>query len=338
MERLVFSTEKFYELMVKPHFADLNPVGDTPGKPGSFSVMDNVTSSKKIIDLIGGGNILERKEASCNILYKPVAGLATRKIETDKLWGATKSCDEEFYDDCFEDFRNQSEIFTRFVIQWFGKLVKKDINSNAYFGKVARTNDATGYWSWNKYDGIFTWLARYVADGSIPADQSSTIASGPLTPAGCYGIIEWAYSHQNDLMAAMPDGEKAFYVSRKIADGYRSYLKSIGGNSEISLHTNSSTGLLMHEGIQIVVEPFWAPIMRLLNGGNDANACILTLQGNFVFGTDKKYGVKDQEGKTVGFSTWFDVNEQSWKFLTGLKAGTQIAYPELVVVAMTPIN
>lgn len=335
MKRLIINTQRYYELMVKPHFADLNPVGDAPGVPGAFTVMDDVTSSKKCIDVIGGGNILQRKDASCDVIYTPVAGLRVRTIEVDKLYGATKSCDEEFYTGCLEDFQNQSEVFFDFVVEWFGKLLKKDINSNAYFGDTKRANDASGVWSWNKYDGIFKWYARYIADGTIAAAQTAAIASGALTDAACFAIIVWAYDSQTELMAMLPDEMKAFYVSRKIASGYRKYMQSIGGAYEIELFTTSSKKYLAYEGIPIIVEAQWNPVMAALNNGTQANACILTIKGNFTFATDKTYGVQDENGKYVGFATWFDFPKQTWLYLAGMKAGTQIAYPELSVIALT---
>lgn len=338
MTRLTIDTGRFFDLMVKPHFADLNPVGDTPGAPGAFTVMDNVPSKRKILDIIGGGAIIERKEASCDIQYKPVASLKPRTIEVDKLYGATTTCDEEFYAGCMEDFQNDSDVFVKFVIDWFGRLVKKDIQSNAFFGNIERGNDPNNFWSWNKYDGIFKWIARYIADGTIAAAQQSSIASGALTPTDCYNVIKWAYQNQTDLMAMLPEDMKAFYVSRQIAFGYREYLRQTSGAFNTGLYTGSTQGLLEYEGIPIVVEATWNPIMAALNGGVQANACILTIKGNFTWATDKTYGVQDENGDYVGFATWFNFSKQSWEFLTGLKAGTQLAYPELVVFASTAIS
>lgn len=334
MQKLILDTQAFYEMMVQPHFADLNPTGDAPGTPGSFTVMDNVSSKSRIIDIIGGSNILQRRAASCDIDYKPVAGLKTRTIEVDKLYGATKTCDEEFYTGCLEDFQNESETFLDFVASWFGKIVKMDINSNSFFGNTERA-DGT-FWSWNKFDGIFKWYARYIADNTIKSQQVQTLAEGSLTPTQCYEIIKWAYDNQTDLMAMLPEDMKAFYVSRKIAKGYREYLRQTGGGNDISMYTGSTKKFLSYEDIPIIVEPLWNPIMSALNNGTEANACILTLAGNFTFATDKKYGVQDESGNYVGFATWFNFTKQSWEFLTGLKAGTQIAYPELSVFAVTP--
>jgi hypothetical protein len=337
MERLIIDTQQYYTLMVKPHFADLNPVGDVPGTPGSFTVMDDVSSKKKIIDLLGGGNILERKDASCEIQYKPVAGLKPRTIEADKLYGGTKTCDEEFYTGCLEDFQSQSDKFLNFIIDWFGKIMKKDINSNAFFGNIERANDPNGVWSWNKFDGIFKWYGRYIADGTIAASQTTNIASGALTPTDCFNILQWAFDAQTDIMASLPEGMKAFYVSRKIANGYWKFLKQTGGANNIGYYTNGSP-MLEFEGIPVIIEPLWNPIMNTLNGGAEANACILTLRGNFTFATDKNYGVQNKDGKYVGMAVWFNVDEQAWKVLSGMKAGTNIAYPELTTIALTPIN
>lgn len=185
---------------------------------------------------------------------------------------------------------------------------------------------------------MFKWLARYVADGTIAAAQTTTIAAGALSAADCYAVIKWAYENQTDLMAMLPDGQKAFYVSRKIAWGYREYMRSIGGAYETTLFTGSTQSMLSYEDIPIVVEPTWNPILAALNGGTQANAVVLTIRGNFVYATDKTYGVQDADGKYVGFATWFDFSEQSWKLLAGMKGGTQIAYPELTTFAITTIT
>lgn len=335
MERLIINSKAYYDLLVKPHFADLNPKGEYPGTLGEFTIMDDVSSKRKIIDILGGGNILKRRDASCDIIYTPVAEAKTRTIEVDKIYGATKNCEEEFYIGCLEDFQNQSATFRDYVLNWFKALIKKDINSNAYFGNIERADDPNGIWSWNVFDGVFKWYARYITQGVIHATQTSSIPSGTLTPTDCYNVIKWAYGNQNVLMRSLPVGLKAFYVSQSIADGYEDYLINVGGANNIQYYTNG-VPQLHYKQIPILVEPTWNPIMSSLNGGVESHACILTIRGNFTFATDKKYGGGPQGDQAL--KVWFNEDEETWKYLAKMKAGTQIALPEHSVIGLTTIN
>jgi hypothetical protein len=337
MEKLVLSSQGFYDIMVKPHFADLdeNPSSMYPGTLGEFTIMDDVSSKRKIIDIIGGGNILKRRDASCKVEYTPVARLETRTVEVDKLYGATETCDEEFYTGCLEDFQSQSDKFQNYVYAWFQKLIKKDIVSNAYFGNIERLADGTGIWSWNVFDGIFKWYARYIAQGVIPASQTSNIAAGAVTPTQAYNILDWAFNNQNVLMRSLPTAMKTFYVSQDIADAYRKYIQQTGAGFNPSLLING-VPILMFNDILILVEPTWNPIMNLLNGGTAANAVILTIKGNFTFATDKSYGTGAQSNEAL--KVWYSDDDEVWRYKAALKAGTQIALPEHSVIAMTPFS
>ena len=335
MERLIINSQAYYDLIVKPHFSDLNPEGEYPGTLGEFTVMDDVSSKRRIIDILGGGNILKRRDASCDIIYTPVATLQPREIEVDKIYGATKNCEEEFYTGCLQDFQNQSARFRDFILQWFKKIVKKDVNSNAFFGNIERVDDPTGVWSWNVYDGIFKWYAKYIAAGVIPAGQTTNIASGSLTPTDCFNIIKWAFGNQSTLMRSLPPTMKAFYVSQDICDGYEDYLINTGGAYKIEYYTNG-VPKLHYKQIPVLPEPTWNPIMNSLNGGTAANACILTIRGNWTFATEKNYGGGAQGNQAL--KVWFSEDEETWKYLAKMKAGTQIALPEHSVIALTPIN
>ena len=84
MDKFLVGAKSYYELLVKPHFADLLPDGAFNGTLGEFSVMDDVSSKRKIVDILGTQNILKRRDASCNIVFSPVGKASIRQIEVDE--------------------------------------------------------------------------------------------------------------------------------------------------------------------------------------------------------------------------------------------------------------
>ena len=323
----------YYELLVKPHFADLIPDGPYNGTLNEFTVMDNVSSKRKIIDILGTANILKRRDASCNIVFSPVGKASIRQIEVDEVYGATIQCDNEFYQGCLEDFRNSDPKFTDYIQDFFLKAMKTDINSNAYFGDISRADDAQGIWNWNTFDGVFKHYAKYINNGTIKEQQTSAFNSGEITPQDAYNYLDWAWSNQEIFLKHLPNNMKAFYVSQSIYDGYAKFLKLTGGAYNIQYYTNGFAKL-QFEGIDILPEPTWDPIMFSLNGGNAAHACILTIRGNFVFATDKTYGERTDEG-VKALMVWYSKDSLSWKYANFLKAGTGIAMPEHTVIGIT---
>lgn len=335
MQRLSINSQAFYEVMVKPHFADITEGnGDYPGTLGEFTVMDDVSSKRKIIDILGGGNILKRRDASCEITFTPVADMKTRTVEVDKIYGATINCEEEFYQGCLEDFEQESQKFRDYVLTWFRKLIKKDLHSNAYFGNIDRPTDPNGVWSWNVFDGVFKWIGRYITDLTIPSGQTNTIAAGAITANDALNYLKWAYAKQSVLMRSLPNNMKAFYVNQAFADAYEDFLIATG-NGPAQQYMNGFP-IMYYKGIQVMVEPTWGPVMNSLNGGTDAHCCILTIRGNFTFATDKTYGTGP--ARNEAFRVWYSDDDMQWKYYATMKAGTQIALPGHTVIAATVLS
>lgn len=333
---LIIDSQAMYELLVKPHFADVVTGTDkVPGTLGEFTVMDDVSSKRRIIDILGNRNILKRRDASCNIEFTPIGKGNTRTIETDPIYGATLQCDNEFYQGCLEDFRSQSSVFRDFIMVFFEKAIKVDLDSNAYFGDITRADDATGLWNWNVFDGIFKKYAKYIANGTVPASQTSAIPSGVLTPANAFNTLQWIYDNQNPLLKSMPAGLKKIYVSDALYYGYSKYLQGIGGAYNIDLILNGVQTLRFNE-IELQLEPSWSPILNALNGGVAAHAGILTIAGNFIFATDKNYG--DGPYLKEALSVWYSLDQRVWKYYMCMRVGTEIALPEHSVIAMTVIS
>ncbi|MFA6060039.1 MAG: hypothetical protein WC756_17685 [Taibaiella sp.] len=342
LESFSIPSLQFHEAIIVPAFQDLVPT-EMPftGTLNEFTLMDNVSSKRDIIDIRRMKNILQRRDASCDLNYKKVAKASTRRITVDELYAATQHCKNEFYKDCLKDWRNQDPLFGGKILPWFQQAVGLDMASNAYFGDIERPDVPGAEWSTNKYDGIFKWLAAYYAGGAIPANQAFEIPNVNLrmTPQIAVNVLQNLYDNQHPLMRSLPPSEKMFTVNQAILDGYRKWLKNTGQADTIIANYANGVKVSTFEDIPIFVEPTWEPIMNELYGGFNNNAAILTIRGNFVFATDKSYGEMDGDlgnGKdSTALMVWYEKKDLSWYFQMFMKAGTQVALPEFVTFAMS---
>jgi hypothetical protein len=335
MNILSLSPANYFQLLVKPHFADLIPDGAYNGTLNEFTVMDDVSSKRKIIEILGNSNILKRRDASCNITFSPVGKASIRQIETTPVYAATTECDNEFYQGCLEDFRNSDPKFTSYILEFFLKAIKVDVDSNAYFGDISRPDDASGVWNWNTFDGIFKHIADYVNDGTIPANQAFAIApaGASITPQEAYNYLNNAWKNQDVFLKNMGDNMKAFYVDNAMFDAYEEYLILTGGAFNVQSYINGIPNLKFRR-IPVLPEPTWNPIMSALNGGVESHAIVLTVRGNFIFATDNTYGERTPQG-VQALRVWFSEDALRWRYANFLRAGTGIAYPEHIVIGLT---
>lgn len=328
----------FHEFIVKPAFADILPQGfPFKGTLNEFTLMDDVVTKRPIIDINRAKNIMQRRDASCDIIYKKIFGATVRHISVDEIYGATQFCRNEFYQGALKEFRAKDPLFGNKILPYFQEAVNTDIASNAYFGDVNRVPGPGDQWSTNIFDGIFKWINFYINAGLIPAGQTIAIPNGYDYYAGggplaAYQLFKSMYEKQPVLMKAWSKNDKAFYSSEEIASAYEDYLIATGatsGNIEIIKNGDKQ---LRYKGIPILVEPLWTPVITEIKGAA-GYAVILTVRGNFVFATDKNYG-EGEDGKTA-LEVFYDQKEMQFYYRIFMKAGTQIALPEFMVVALS---
>lgn len=334
-ETFTIDSLAFFESIIHPAFADLVPQGfPYNGTLSEWTIMNDVPSKRPIVDIRRVQNILQRRDASCDINYKKVVGASTRQITTDEVYAATKFCRNSFYQGCLKDWRAADPLFGNKILPFFQGAVNIDIASNGYFGDVDRVPVPNAQWSTNIYDGVFKWIKRYLDAGVIPVEQTTQITDTDFqnNPWGAYQLLHDLYNKQPLLMNSFQDTQKAFYVSKEIATAYEDYLIQIGanrGNYQVQI---DGISYLAYKGIPLIVEPIWTPIISELKG-SPGYAAILTLRGNFVFATDKEYG-EGEDGKTA-LEIWYEKKEMTFYYRLFLKAGTQIALPEFICFAIS---
>lgn len=340
MERLIINSQAFYDLIIHPNFSGLGEgfTGNYAGTLNEFTVDNEVSLARgnTIIDIFSKRNILQRKDNSCKTNWSQIAKGSTRKLTVDELYGAVEDCQEEFYRGCLADFRNQSPNFRDMILKFFQKAMWTDLASNSYFGDITRQADATGKWSWNKFDGIFSKYLRYIdAGGDLKPVVLDAIPGGDITPDEAYAIFNEAYKKQTAEMNGEMLGDKAYYVNNALAQGLYDYYISIGANAGNIGYIENGMPVLKFKGIPVFVEPTWDPILALMNSGTTAHALVLTIRGNFIFGTNKNYG----GGKDLNqaLRVWWSDDDEVWRYKMHLAAGTDIASPQNTVLSLTNI-
>jgi hypothetical protein len=341
MKRQSFSIPSlaFFEAIIAPAFADqaVDAVGFN-GTLREFTLMSNVVSSRPIIDIRRTQNIMQRRDASCDIVYKNLFGATIRKITTTEIYGAVKFCRNEFYQGCLKEFRANDPLFGKRILPYFRSAINIDLTTNAYFGDINRTTTGAEAYSTDLFDGIFKWIKLYTASSVIPAGQTIAIANGTdftSTPSAAFNIIKGLYDKRPLLMKTFTNAEHAFYVSPEILEGYEDYLISTGsGNTAYIDDIATGRKVPTYKGIVILAEPLWTPVITELKGAA-GYAAILTIRNNFIFATDSTYGEDDGSGKDKALIIWFDQEHFTWKYMMFMKAGTGIGLPEFIVYALS---
>lgn len=327
--------DEFYTAIISPAFQDLVPTtGAFTGILGEFTLMDDVVTKRNIINIKRTKNILQRRDASCDLNYKKLMGTTNRIISVEELYSAVKHCANGFYQGSLKDWRNGDPLFGNKILPFFQSATITDIASNSYFGDDERPEVAGMEWSTTKFNGIFKWCIRYAQAGVIPASQTFTMPAVDMlnNPATAMAVIKSAYDRQPTLMKNMPAGEKAFYVSSPINEGYQEYLRSLGEESSYIVERYANgVNVQSYNQIRIYVDPIWESILLELYGPN-SNALMLTLRGNMIFATDKNYGEGPELDEAI--MVWYEKKDLSWYFQQFMKAGTQLALPEFVVFSL----
>lgn len=329
--------KSFHEMVIMPNFGDVidsesGNVVIPSAEEGDWMVVDSPKHRVPIIDVFGGTNLLKRRDATCKLIYSPVARLGNRWITDENLYAATEDCQEEFYQGCFDDYSNQEwEKFGEQIMPMISKGVAADLYTNKYFGDITRASDPNGRISWNKFDGIFTQYLNYVTQGIVATPLS--IPSGAISASSAYNLLSSLYAGQDEILDSMDDEDKAFYVDKGIYDAYGEWLITGTNNGAISL-TDLQTGRarLFFRGIEVRPKK-WNGILKALNGGTVSHAAILTVRGNFLYKTDSTYGGGPYRNEAV--RVHYSEDDNVWRRQLHMRGGTNIAAPQLSVLAIT---
>lgn len=335
---LIIDSHALYDLIIQPMFADIVPSYSGPynGCLSEFTVLDNVSLSKgtNIIDIFPKGNIMKRRDNTCNVIWSKIMTTSARKITVTEVYGATKTCQNEFYSGALKDFRSKNPMFRKLILEYFQKIFRLDLAVNSYFGDTSRPEDSTDTYAWNEFDGVITHIGNYIANGVIPTSQTAAMPTGTISGATAFAMLGTMWNKQDKILKAQPRENKAYYVNSLFADAYEDYLISTGatGGGLVDLIQNGLPALKFKR-IPVYVETIWDDILLQLNGGSvQKHLAVLTLRNNWIFGTNKDYGGGPDENEAL--VVWYSYDDDEWKYKIYGAYGTEIVSPQQTVIAI----
>lgn len=311
------------QVLVMPHFADvLDEDGNViipSAEEGDWQVWDNVPYSVPIIDILGNKNLLKRRDATCKIIYSSLGTTSNRVITTEKVYIAAENCQQELYQGAFRHWESRSDVFREKALELISNAVGTDLYSNKWFGWVGRPSNAD--WSINKFNGIWHWLAEGVSAGTIPASQSIDLgaAGTGFTNQEAYDAAIAMIDAQGEIMINMDDDMKTLHIDKSWYSKISRYLISIGDGGP-----RDKAGFLTNIVIENVkVKPKkWNPIISSIMGAT-AHLGVLTLDGNFIYATDSRYG-KGPNNDGPAMSVWYSEDDDVTRWQYHHKGGTGV--------------
>lgn len=339
-QTLVIDPKAFHEVMVMPHFGDVIGENGTVVIPsdeeGDWMVIDDVPHTRPVIEIVGSKNLLKRRDTTCKIIRSSLGTVSARYIKTEKVYISAENCQQELYQGAFRDWESRSDVFREKAIEIIMKAFGTDSFTNKWFGKEGRAANAD--WSLNKYNGIWTWLNKYRADGVIPAAQTISIPVGEISEADAYGLMQDLIDNQDDILYHVDDSDKAIYVDKKLAKKVWRYLVSVGDATPAQKAQGTPSSFYI-EDTEVRVKK-WNPVLKAI--ASDAAiatpqhtyAACLTLKGQFLYATDSKYG-KGPNNDGPAMKVWYDEDDDVTRYEIHHKGGTELSAPKHSVIAMT---
>jgi hypothetical protein len=321
------------QVLVMPHFGDvIDENGDIiipSAEQGDWQVWDNVPYSVPIIDILGNKNLLKRRDATCKIIYSSLGTLSNRVITTEKVYIAAENCQQELYQGAFRHWESRSDVFREKALELISNAVGVDLYTNKWFGWTARPANAD--YSLNKFNGIWHWLAAGVADGTIVAAQSVDLGdAATFTDAEAYQAAIAMIDAQGDIMANLDDDMKTLHLDKNWVRKISRYLISIGTTAPVD-----KAGLMQNiviENVKVKSKK-WNPMITSIMGAA-ANLGVLTIDGNFLYATDSRYG-KGPNNNGPALTVWYSEDDDVTRWQYHHKGGTGIGALAYNVVGTT---
>lgn len=283
-----------------------------------------------------------RKYSTCG--FSAAGGVTTitdKTLTVSKIKANVEECVDTWDGTIFNEFmktgvdRNDlsGTMIDEIIMRQFKNAIKSDVHRIAWF---ADANDADS--DWNQLDG---WITNFLDNSAsigasrfIDMDSTSFESSDVLASNGALGLLRQMYENQTAVLRAVPNNEKAFYVTNTIIDNYATTLEN-QGNSEGQRLIQSGVTTYFFRGIELKAVPEWDT--NLADSTNPhytgsglsigSNLIVYTAKDNLQFGSD----VSDPNAELK--ARYADDDDEKMKLITKFKLGTQTLHHEYVVVA-----
>jgi hypothetical protein len=270
-----------------------------------------------------------------------VTTIVDKVISVEKIKANLEECVDQWDDTIFAEGmktgvnRNDlsGTLIDTVIRTQFIKAAQSDISRCIWF---AENGDADDDWDW--FDGFITKCVDNSATiGTacfIDSDGTAFESSDALAADGTLGLLRQLYTNQSAAMRAVPNSDKAFYVTYTHIDNYATTLEN-QGNIEGQRYIQDGVTTYKFRGIELIAVPEWDA--NLADSTNPhftgsglsigSNLIVYAVKKNLVFASDVRTG--ETEFK-IRYAT---DDDETLKLTSKFKLGAEIIHYEYICVA-----
>lgn len=328
--------------MLEPVFVPESPLS-------SFALMPDVKYTKKMYTLRKPGFILQQN-TGCGWNASGTMTLEPETLHVGRLKSNIEQCTDEFFGSILEETvpgsgldieQMNSTPDGRTIMAGLRKHIADATTDNIYrlawmnaYSNDGNTTVPTRYNTILKsvaddhvLRGILQLADYYEGLPNGTTKLSTTYSGSALTTTEVEALLKGLYENQPIELRNIPDNLKTFKVTTEVYYRWQEYLEAKGTEESHRIQVNGMP-FLTYRGIIMERQDIVEQELEDADQFNisDVHWAALTVQGNFVLGTD----VNSLDNQV---RVWFDEQDELWKYRTKFKMGMGIAHPELLIYA-----
>lgn len=289
-----------------------------------------LVNQKQDIGYVGVMEDIIQSATGCGWTPKGSLDIFERCIETTAAKINVELCYDEFLGTVYKEKLKkgtqidnlEGTIFMDILMTRVRQAMRKQMLKLGFFGDKTSGDDAV-----NLTDGMWTvYIPQLVAANLIPYINSNS--GTPLGAGDGIDLLTAVWENSSNVLSAVPEANKAFYVSANV---YRQYLQDLQNNgvssaAHLTLLTSGAQRLEFN-GIEVKPMYDWAQYAaQYLGIPADANLVLYTERQNMVFGTDIANPINQ-------VTAWHDMEEEKLKVKSKFYLGFNYKHSDLITVA-----
>lgn len=282
-----------------------------------------------------------RKYSTCGFVAAGgVTTITDKTLSVNKVKANVEECVDTWDGTIFNELMKtgvdrdnlSGTLIDSIIMRQFKNGITSDVHRAAWFA-VATDADA----DWNQADG---WIQNFVdnsatigTDCYIDLNATSFESGDALATDGALGIMRQMWAGQTAVLRAVPNNEKAFYVTNTFIDNYATTLEN-QGNVEGQRYIQDGVAKYYFRGVELRAVPEWDT--NLADSTNPhytgsglsigSNLIVYTAKDNLQFGSD----VADPKAELK--ARYSDDDDEMMKLITKFKLGFQTLHYEYVCI------
>jgi hypothetical protein len=294
----------------------------------AFTVIDDVQDQMKLY-FMGSMSKITKKYNSCGwVNTGEGAVLSEKTLQVVPLQIQLEQCADVFTrtmkDQARKSGLNWNDLTGTDIETLIVNVVKKAAKDD-FFRIISFANTASGDANYQMLNGL--WRTLFDNVNSYCIRKIGSIGNTTLTPALVLGYFKALYNGAADVLKAIPEQDKKFYVTGSIYDAMLENYESNSTGSDVMLN-NMIQGQrkLYYRGIEIIPFRAWDTIISADFGGFAPNRMIYSMPSNFILGVETM-----NDFNALDF--WYEKKEDTNYVRMRYRAGFQFMHCDYAAVS-----